>query len=216
MIYNTLKEAYVGHLSKEETIEVAQFAAEMQRAYSTNDMLKVAQMLNEVCAQIQDFDTLEKIANLSLHCQNHGQEKVAFAGAMLNAALVGLTAAPYVREGIERRQNPKDFDASIKAVYNSRPDFFTPDKYDLTMRYFNTLTSFAPDVAKNPMFTANVLDRYHRMGPALMDMNVIKELTTTQSSITDSRAKSKSTLDPKQDIMLLMRKPPAKNTGSKR
>lgn len=216
MIYNALKSAYVGELSQEETAEITQFATELQKAYKTDDMLKVAQMLNEVCAEIQDFDTLEKIANLSLHYQNHGQEKVAFAGAMLNAALVGLTAAPYVREGVQRRRDPKDFDSSIKSVYNARPDFFTPDKYDLTMRYFNTLVSFAPDVAKNPMFAANVLDRYHRMGPALMDMNVIKELTTTQASITDSKAKTKSTLDPKQDVMLLMRKPQAKNTGSKR
>jgi hypothetical protein len=56
-----------------------------------------------------------------------------------------------------------------------------------TRQNFQVLRSFAPDVASSKPVAANALVRMHRMGPAAADINMVKELATTQKEISSRK-----------------------------
>ena len=67
--------------------------------------------------------------------------------------------------------------ANYMLIYQMNPDL---KKDPNVPHYFQAISDFAPDIAKNPLVAGNVLMQMHRVGPGFVTPQLIRELIGIQ------------------------------------
>lgn len=189
-VYEELKEAFVGELSLEETQELAKFASQLMHSKRERDLVKVAGLLKSAADEIHDLDDFYITSNLMEFLEKEaadggtpGWEK---AVKIVGAAGLGLSAiAPLAQRAFSAYRDSAKRAKSLKEIEAERPELFSPTKREETLRNYKTIQDFAPHVSKNSLVSGNILHRMNRLGPAMMDINAVKELANTQKFVSD-------------------------------
>ena len=193
-LYDTFKDVYVGELSDSEEQELAKFASALVRAKAAANAEAAQDLVKQASEEIYDFDDFRHVANLCMFvkeaARKDGRSKMETA---INIATVGglLTSAfaPLAMRAYNKYSTNKAFDKSFQEIVRERPSLAQPSSIEQTRRNFGVIKSFSPDVAKNSLVSGNVLERMHRLGPAYMDINAVKEMANTQKFVTDHTSK---------------------------
>lgn len=99
-------------------------------------------------------------------------------GKALAPISLALAAAPLIGHGVKALGRKSDLSKSLEKVYKQKPHL----KQDPNVKdYFESIASFAPDVARNPLLAGNVIEQMHRVGPSFVTPQLIRELVGLQS-----------------------------------
>ena len=187
-LYETFKDSLVGELTHVEQKELAKFASALTSARGT-DQQDV--LIKEAMGGMVDPEDFVKVAHLMAIVQGHEKtakmstpEKI-MAGTAIATALAGIT--PLAIQAVGAIRGRKAHNAAIQHAMQQHPMLGEPANAMQTRQNFQVLRSFAPDVASSKPVAANALVRMHRMGPAAADINMVKELATTQKEISSRR-----------------------------
>lgn len=200
-LYETFKDVYVGDLTEQETRELAKFASALVQAKAEDNAQTALALVKHAASEINEYEDFEAVCNLFVGIKNGmpGLEKIASVDKVergLNVALKGgilaTAMAPMFMGMYKKMQQGRKHDQVFKQVLSDNPDLAKSHAYDDTKRNFDTLKQFSPDVASNALVSGNVLQRMHRLGPALMDINMVKELAGTQKDISARQKDSKT------------------------
>lgn len=206
-LYETFKDIYVGELTEQETRELAKFASALVKAKAEQDVEKTAALVKHAASEVTEYEDFEALSHLFMGIKNNTPGLEKFAGAdnvqrnidiALKGGLLATTLAPLFMGMYGKFQQGRKHDAVFKQVLSENPDLAKSHTYEDTKRNFDTLKQFSPDVASNALVSGNVLQRMNRLGPALMDINMVKELAGTQKDISDRLSKSRISFDPEQ------------------
>ena len=192
-LYKTFKDCLVGDLSDLEHQDLAKFAAALTAARGSETEEVV---IKEAMNGMVDPEDFVKVAHLVAIAQ--GQEKTAsmstkdkiVAGSSLAAGLAAI--APLAIQAVNKMRSRSAQNSALDHAMQQHPMLGEEANAMQTRQNFQVLRSFAPDVAASKPVAANALVRMHRMGPAAADINMVKELATTQKEI---RGKSQSRSD---------------------
>jgi len=185
-LYETFKDCLVGDLSAAEHQDLAKFAAALTTARGTGQQdVLVKEAMSGMC----DPEDFVKVAHLVAIVTSHEKtaamstsEKI-MAGTAVAGALAGL--APLAIQAVNAIRGRKSHEAAMQHAMQQHPMLGEEANAMQTRQNFQVLRSFAPDVAASKPVAANALVRMHRMGPAAADINMVKELATTQKEISD-------------------------------
>lgn len=187
-LYETFKDSLVGELTQVEQKELAKFASALASARGT-DQQDV--LIKEAMGGVVDPEDFVKVAHLMAIVQGHEKtakmstsEKIT-AGTAIATALAGI--APLAIQAVGAMRGRRAHNAAIQHAMQQHPMLAEPANAMQTRQNFQVLRSFAPDVAGSKPVAANALVRMHRMGPAAADINMVKELATTQKEISSRR-----------------------------
>ena len=181
-LYETFKDSLVGELSPSEQQELAKFASALTAARGTETEEVI---VKEAMNGMVDPEDFVKVAHLVAIAQ--GQEKTAsmkdniIAGSSLAAGLAAI--APLAIQAVKKMQSRSAQNAALQHAMQQHPMLGEEANAMQTRQNFQVLRSFAPDVAASKPVAANALVRMHRMGPAAADINMVKELASTQKEI---------------------------------
>ena len=185
-LYETFKDSLVGELTSTEQQELAKFASALTSARGTD---RQDVLIAEAVGGMRDPEDFVKVSHLMAIVQGHEKtaklstmEKIT-AGTAIAGALAGL--APLAIQAVNSIRGRKAHDAAIQHAMQQHPMLGEPANAMQTRQNFQVLRSFAPDVASSKPVAANALVRMHRMGPAAADINMVKELASTQKEIAD-------------------------------
>ena len=185
-LYETFKDSLVGELTSTEQQELAKFASALTSARGTD---RQDVLITEAVGGMRDPEDFVKVSHLMAIVQGHEKtaklstmEKIT-AGTAIAGALAGL--APLAIQAVNSIRGRKAHDAAIQHAMQQHPMLGEPANAMQTRQNFQVLRSFAPDVASSKPVAANALVRMHRMGPAAADINMVKELASTQKEIND-------------------------------
>lgn len=190
-LYETFKDCLVGELSAAEHQDLAKFASALtsSRGTAQQDVL-VKEAMSGMCDP-EDFVKVshlvaivtgqEKTAGMSTH------EKI-MGGSAIAAALAGL--APLAIQAVNKIRGNSAQSSALTHAMQQHPMLGEEANAMQTRQNFQVLRSFAPDVAASKPVAANALVRMHRMGPAAADINMVKELASTQKEIAGSNKNS--------------------------
>ncbi len=194
-LYQELKDSFVGELTVEDQQELAKFASALMQAKASDDAARTDHLVKQAAAEVSDLEDFSKLAHAFLHL-----EKTAKTGKMSNALEYGLkgallmsAVAPLASQLYNSRKASSAYKKSYNEVLQEHPNLSNGTALDQTKRNFEALKQFSPDVAKNSLVAGNVLQRMHRAGPALMDINMVKELSEGQKNISQYRDSGKGT-----------------------
>ena len=190
-LYETFKDSLVGELTSTEQQELAKFASALTSARGTENQEGV---IKEAMNGMVDPEDFVKVSHLIAILQ--GQEKTAsfknmssyekgslgLGAAGVLAGLVGAVA-PLAIQAVKKRRSEDAQSAALQHAMQQHPMLGEEANAMQTRQNFQVLRSFAPDVASSKPVAANALVRMHRMGPAAADINMVKELATTQKEI---------------------------------
>ena len=197
-LYETFKDVYVGDLTEQETRELAKFASALVSAKAEENVEKTAALLKHAASEITEYEDFEAISNLFVGIKNNtpGLEKFASVDRVgknidiaLKGGLLASAIAPIFVGMYKRNQQRRNHDRVFNQILSENPDLAKSHTYEETKRNFDTLKQFSPDVASNALVSGNVLQRMNRLGPSLMDINMVNELASTQKDISDRRKK---------------------------
>ena len=181
-LYETFKDSLVGDLTPAEQQELAKFASALTAARGTeNEEAIVKEAMNGMV----DPEDFVKVAHLVAIAR--GQEKTAsmkdnvIAGSTLAAGLAAI--APLAIQAVQAIRGKSAQNAALQHAMQQHPMLGEEANAMQTRQNFQVLRTFAPDVAASKPVAANALVRMHRMGPAAADINMVKELATTQKEI---------------------------------
>ena len=187
-LYETFKDCLVGDLTTAEHRDLAKFAAALTSARGTD---REDIMVKEAMSGMTDPEDFVKVAHLVAIATSHEKtaamstgEKI-MAGTAVAGALAGL--APLAIQAVNAIRGRKAHDAAMQHAMQQHPMLGEEANAMQTRQNFQVLRSFAPDVAASKPVAANALVRMHRMGPAAADINMVKELATTQKEISGRR-----------------------------
>jgi hypothetical protein len=190
-LYETFKDSLVGDLTSAEQQELAKFASALTAARGTD---REDVMVKEAMSGMCDPEDFVKVAHLVAIIE--GQQKTAstYHKVMGASAVAGALAslAPLAIQAVKKIQGNAAQDAALQHAMREHPMLGEEANAMQTRQNFQVLRSFAPDVAASKPVAANALVRMHRMGPAAADINMVKELASTQKEI---RGKSNSSTD---------------------
>lgn len=176
-----------GQLSFEEQKAIATFAKDMIKLAQAGEIDTLGEELQKALMEIPDQDTqiaiLDSVAYIA-----------KYAGAM-DVVRKGLTAAyPYIMAAtalaplaetiatkFTRSKSLQTAKAEIQRLY---PRVASSSNFD---QFFNTLASFAPDIASQPYAAGRIIEDMTRMGPSSVNMATIGELINMQQNRLKSR-----------------------------
>jgi len=121
------------------------------------------------------------------------QEKDAQIGPIIGSILaplsLGLAAAPFLASGIKSLLQNRDLRRSLEQIYMQHPEL---KKDPNVPAYFQAISDFAPDIAKNAVIAGNLLSQWHMAGPMMATPQIIKELTEIQKNVKGTSAAQQS------------------------
>lgn len=121
------------------------------------------------------------------------QEKDAQIGHTIGAIMaplsLGLAAAPFLASGIKSLLQGRDLRRSLEQIYMQHPEL---KKDPNVPAYFQAISDFAPDIAKNAVIAGNLLSQWHMAGPMMATPQIIKELTEIQKNVKGTSAAQQS------------------------
>jgi hypothetical protein len=99
-------------------------------------------------------------------------------GKALAPLSLALAAAPLVGHGVKALGRKGGLEKSLEQIYKQKPHL-RQDPH--TKDYFESIASFAPEVARSPLLAGNVIDQMHRVGPSYVTPQLIRELVGLQT-----------------------------------
>lgn len=171
----------------EEEEELGRFAAKLMKLAMTNDENGMVDLYAEEFGDI-DAESFTKVNNY-LEWLDLGEKNAAgpYAGGagkimgnigkVIGPLSLALAAAPLIGHGLKALTKSTDLKRSLRRIYQMNPDL---KKDPNVPHYFQAISDFAPDIAKNPLVAGNVLMQMHRVGPGFVTPQLIRELIGIQ------------------------------------
>lgn len=196
-LYSELQDVFVGELSADEQQELAKFAACMLKAKRKKDAKMSAALVKQASDEIYDLDDYDRVISLLAYLrsvpdlQKEASWKRAADYALKGAAITSALA-PLAMTAYKAKREASALEKSFKEIIQEHPVLGAAANLPMTRRYFDALVSFAPPVAMNSLVAGNVIARMHRLGPAMMDINMVKELVSTNKAHQEASEKATS------------------------
>lgn len=186
-LYDELSAIFVGPLSTDEQQDLAKFASCMLTAKKKRNTKAALALIKSASDDIHDLEDYDRVFSLLAYLRSVPEmTKEAAWKSSADTVLKGLAVtsgvATLAMPAYKAYRNKADLDKSFKQVIQEHPTLGAAANLPMTKRYFDALVAFAPPIAKNSLVAGNVLSRMHRLGPAMMDINMVKELVSTNKA----------------------------------
>lgn len=187
-LFDDLADVCCPDLTREEHVELAKFATDFRQAAKAQSSEDMGELIKEAFSDVTCDDEFDKLDAWCYYIEKYAagfdlaktRDMVMIGGA--GAAALGALGR-VLGKANDKRKHEAALRSSLSTIKSEHPHLFEASDVQNTGRYFDMLRTFAPSVAVKPAVAGNVLNRYHRLGPAAMDTNTIRELASTESSI---------------------------------
>ena len=95
-----------------------------------------------------------------------------------------------------------DLKKSLRTILSDHPELRNDPNVN---KYFQAIVDFAPDIAKNPTVTGNLIGEMHRMGPGALTWQTLRDLIGMQSGMPQPTTGLSEMAEPLQEFGREMR-----------
>lgn len=170
----------------EEQQEIGAFAAGLLKAASSGDEDGLVTLFANEFGNM-DEETFDRV-NRYVEFLDKTAEG-AFQGANISNILaplaIALAATPLLGHAFRAVSGSLSLKSALSKALEMHPEL----KSDPNIKdYFQAISSFAPDIAKNPLMVGNILSQMHRIGPSALTPQLLNDLIGMQSKIVPQTA----------------------------
>jgi hypothetical protein len=188
--------------SPEEEAEIGRFCARLMKV--ANDDAAMTRLFREEFGDVDETtfrrmnDYLEFID--AQESEKEGSPITQSIGKILGPLSLALAATPLIGSIAKSISSGSAKKKSLAKIYQMHPELKSDPNVPM---YYQAIADFAPEVAKNPLVAGNVIIQMHRVGPAWVTPQLIRELIGIQTAGEMGASKSKHMYDMQKPMIEL-------------
>lgn len=172
--------------TSDEEADIGRFAARMMKLASVDDQDGIVRLFREEFGDI-DEETFERLNGYTEWMEIQDKNAAAGGGSgalfwpsLIAALSLGLAATPHLERGVASISRGFELKKSLRTILSDHPELRNDPNVN---KYFQAIVDFAPDIAKNPTVTGNLIGEMHRMGPGALTWQTLRDLIGMQAGM---------------------------------